>query len=170
MNTNTRIVLVAGLIVACAFLTPAFADDARYNRASLHGIKGIYVSVEKLDPEIERAGLTIKQIRSDVDAKLRGAGIKVMPREAWFEAPGSPYLYVNANVLKLRETGEYLYSIRIAFKQNVYLVRDAVEVLGATTWSAGNIIGITGKVNKIRDSIKNRVDEFINAYLSMNQR
>ena len=101
--------------------------------------------------------------------KLRKARIKTLSKDKWLIATGSPYLYVNVNVLKLRASKEYIYSVNIALRQNVYPVREPIEVIGATTWSIGGIVGITYNLNKIRSSVKGQVDKFIKTYLSVNR-
>ena len=171
MNRYLRIAFVGGVSLVFAMLhlsTFALASDAKYNRASLRGVEGVYVKVEGLTPEMEKDGLKETLIRRDVESELRTAGIRTLSKEKWFDVIGSPHLYVNINCLKLGETKEYIYSIRIAFRQNVYSEREPVLVLGATTWSVGSIIGITHRMDKIRASLKTRVGEFIKAYLSVN--
>jgi len=145
-----------------------FAYDTQTSRQSLRGLKGIYVEVEKIEPEIEKDGLTKNLIQRDVELELKKAGIKTLTKDVWFTTTGSPYLYVNANILKLRASKEYIYSINIALRQNVYPVREPIEVIGATTWSIGGIVGITYDLNKIRSSIKGQVDTFIKTYLAIN--
>ncbi|MBU2623718.1 MAG: hypothetical protein KKD92_15520 [Proteobacteria bacterium] len=144
------------------------ASDDKISRQSLRDLKGIYVSVEKLTPEIEKDGLTSNNIGKDVESMLRKAKIKTLSKGEWFDVTGSPYLYVNANVLKLPDTKEYIYSVNIALKQNVYPVREPIEILGAATWSVGGIIGITPSLDKIRASVREQVGKFIKAYLSVN--
>jgi hypothetical protein len=146
------------------------AYDSKVSRQSLRGLKGIYVFVENLDPQIEKDGLTKNSIKRDVEMMLRKAKIKTLSKGEWFDVTGSPYLYVNANVLKLPDTKEYIYSISIALKQNVYPVREAIEILGAATWSVGGIIGITPSLDKIRASVREQVNKFIKTYLSVNPR
>ena len=146
------------------------AYDSKVSRLSLRGLKGIYVFVENLDPQIEKDGLTKNSIKRDVEMMLRKAKIKTLSKGEWFDVTGSPYLYVNANVLKLPDTKEYIYSISIALKQNVYPVREPIEILGAATWSVGGIIGITPNLDKIRTSVRELVNKFIKTYLSVNKR
>lgn len=148
----------------------AMAYDSRVARESFRGLKGVYVFLENLDPQIEKDGLTKDSIRRDVELMLRNAKIKTLSKAEWFEVTGSPYLYVNANVLKLPKTKEYIYSVNIALKQNVYPVREPIEILGAATWSVGGIIGIAPSLDKIRASIKEQVDKFIKIYLAVNPR
>ena len=171
MNSYAQVFLNGGVIIVSAFLylsSLALASDEKYNRASLRGLKGVYVSVEKLGSDIERDGLTRDRLRKEVESKLRMAGIKILSRKQWSDVEGNPYLYVNANVLKLRETREYIYSINIAFKQDVYPLREPGIVWGASTWSVGGIIGITPRLDKIHAAVKGKVEQFINAYLSVN--
>jgi hypothetical protein len=171
MNRYLRIAFVGGVSLVFIVLylsTFAAASDAKYNRGSLRGLEGVYVKVEGLSPEVEKDGLTKTLIRRDVESKLRMAGIRTLSKEKWFDVMGSPHLYVHINCLKLRETKEYIYSIRIAFRQNAYPEREPILILGAATWSVGGIIGITYRFDKIRTSVRGRVDEFIRAYLSVN--
>jgi hypothetical protein len=137
-------------------------------RQSLRGHAGIYVWIVALDPDIEREGLSEALIRKDVVSQLQGAGIRSLSKEKWFDTPGNPYLYVNANVLKLPDTKEYIYSVQVFFKQTVYPLHAPMEILGADTWSTGGRIGITGDLNKIRKSIGDLVQQFIRAYRSVN--
>lgn len=171
MNPYLRIAFVGGVSLVFAILplsSYALASDTKYNRTSLRGVEGVYVKVEGLTPELEKDGLKQTLIRRDVESELRTAGIRTLSKEKWFDMTGSPHLYVNINCLKLGETKEYIYSIRIAFRQNVYPEREPILILGATTWSVGGVIGITQRIDKIRASLKSRVDEFIKAYLSVN--
>jgi len=171
MDTNLRMSHVWRIIVIIASLSISsvtFASDAKHNRASLRGLGGVYVSVEKLNPEIVKDGLTEDLLLEDAELKLKMAGIRVLPKERWHDVEGSPFLYLNVNALKLSETKEYIYSTYIAFRQNVYSMREPIPILGATTWSVGGIIGITHTLDKIRASVKGQMDEFINAYLSVN--
>jgi hypothetical protein len=171
MNPYLRIAFVGGVSLffgLLPFSSYPLASDAKYNRASLRGVEGVYVKVEGLTPEVEKDGLEETLIRRDVESGLKTAGIRTLSKEKWVDMTGSPHLYVNINCLKLAETKEYIYSIRIAFRQNVYLEREPILIIGATTWSVGGVIGITQRIDKIRASLRGRVDEFIKAYLSVN--
>ena len=158
-------IMVLALLNMTSF---SFSGDYSLQSESLRDLKGVYVSVESPTPEIQKDGLTEERIKKDVDLMLRMAGIKVLSKKEWFGTEGSPFLYVNTHVLKLRETREYIYSVTISFKQNVYPIRKPMEIPGAATWSIGGIIGITPDLDKIRASVKEQVNEFVKAYLSVN--
>ncbi len=143
------------------------SDDAT-SRLSLSGIKGFSIKVERLDPEIEGDGLRAATIQSDAESLLKGLGVRILSTMESLDQPGEPNLYINLNVLKLRATNEYIYSIQLAFRQNAYLSRTPIEVLGASTWSLGLVTGITPDLGKIRDSVKAQVQTFGQAFRSIN--
>lgn len=137
---------------------------------SLQGIQGLYVLIEPLTSEVERAGLHITDIRTDVELKLQLAGIYVLTEEESSKKAGSPYLYVNANVMLSRESqGVFHYSISCELDQVVTLTRDPSIITFASTWNVGGV-GLVGanRLPDIRATVRDLVDQFINAYLSVN--
>jgi hypothetical protein len=142
-----------------------FAVDNKYTRETLKGINKICVIVEHLKPEVEQAGLSRSQILKDVGLKLRLAGIKVLAYENSFKEECVGYIYINLNTMKPIQD-LYIYNIDYEFRQKVFLKQNQSLFVPATTWSTGRLG--TGYIANIRESIKNRVDEFINAYLSVN--
>jgi hypothetical protein len=155
------------LILGLSGLEVRSSDDAP-SRRSLSGIKGFSVKVEKIDPEIEGDGLRAATIQADAEELLKGLGIRVLSKVESLDEPGEPNLYIDLHVLKLRATNEYIYSIKVAFRQSAYLSRTPIEVLGASTWSLGLVTGITPDIKKIRDSVKAQVQTFGQAFRSVN--
>ncbi|MGA2267560.1 MAG: hypothetical protein ABSH44_03720 [Bryobacteraceae bacterium] len=145
----------------------ATAVDNEFTRKSLKGLKGVNVLVEPLEAEVEQGGLTKTSIQTDVELRLRQAGITVLTDAENLAAPGSPYLYIV--VLTFRGP-QYNYSIGVELCQSVRLERDpSIQIFGATTWSVAGIGGVSrNNPRAIRDDIKDYVDMFINAYLSVN--
>ena len=142
-----------------------FADDDNM----LRGLKGVNVMVADLRPEIERSGLSKTQIQTDVELKLRMAGIKVLSEEEYLSVPGFPHLYVRIAGFKAEAIRHYVFSVSVELMQEVYLVRTAPDFTeyGAVTWSH-SIVGISPKLGTIRAGVKDMVDRFIKAYLSVN--
>ena len=135
--------------------------DTESERQTLKGLKGIKVIVEVLEAEVSLAGLTVASIKTDVELKLRLAGI---PVDAAFDT----FFYVNVNVV-VAPVGYWPYSIYVELHQEVLLVRDLSISGYGITWSEG-YAGMVGKANvrNVRDDVKDMVDKFINAYLSVN--
>lgn len=167
MRTGKCCTLTVLALSFMGFSSLALATDSA--DLSLRGLKGLYITVERLDPEIRKDGLTEDDVRRDTTLILQKAGIKVLSKEEWFDHPGNPYLYLNTHVLRLGDGKEYIYSIHVALRQNVYLAREPIEVQGATTWWAGAITGITPNLEKIRASIRAQVIKFAETYLSVNR-
>lgn len=167
---NNKNWLFISIIFPLLLLTSnlVYSEEDKDELESLKGLKGVYVLVESIPSEIIEEKLTKEQIQTDVELKLRLAGIKVVPREERFSTPGWPTLYINVNAI-LRKEGLVVYNIHIQLEQSVYLKRATKTEITATTWSNGSIgfVGL-GKMREIRDSIKDMVDIFINDYLSVN--
>jgi hypothetical protein len=172
--------------------TLAFGDESN-SVQSLRGWRDFDVIVEKLNPDIQLDGLATEQLRTDVELKLRLAGVHVLN-------PLGPYLYVNATTLKNERQNSYTYYVSVEFHQPVIRSGDAlVDLLGpkwdapgerppvskesvlklafgknsmfATTWSSGTIGWVpSGSVQHIRNTVKDTVDLFLNDWLKVNQK
>jgi Putative peptidoglycan binding domain len=102
--------------------------------------------------------------------RLRQAGIRILTtKEERFGTPGAPYLYINVNVM-LRSEGLAVFNIFVELNQDASLKTDG-SLATVSTWN----VGVTGSVGKqrlsdIRNFVRDSVDNFINAYLSVNPR
>lgn len=164
-RTFCSLLALAVLALICG---NGYAQDVEQTRNSLRGLSGVYVVSENpLEEDAIRGGLSQDTIRKEAELKLRLAGIRVLSREEWEKEPGRPYLQVWPKVLKGGVLGGYIYHISLEFKQYVSLVRSSsIQVFG-TTWSAEHM-GYTPELKDIQDKVKDRIDQFINAYLSVN--
>jgi hypothetical protein len=153
---------IVGLAVA-----GSYAEDEDVDRDTLRGLSGVHVVIESVRPEIERAGLTKQQLQTDVELRLRQTGIRVLSKAERAQVLGWPFLYVNVHVLI--STGMAIYNIRVDLKQEAQLsANDSSAVV--STWSTGSLgrTGIANMPTDVRNSLRDRVDEFVNAYLSVN--
>ena len=164
-RTFCSLLALAVLALICG---NGYAQDVEQTRNSLRGLSGVYVVPENpLEEDAIRGGLSQDTIRKEAELKLRLAGIRVLSREEWEKEPGRPYLQVWPKVLKGGVLGGYIYHISLEFKQYVSLVRSSsIQVFG-TTWSVEHM-GYTPELKDIQDKVNGRIDQFINAYLSVN--
>jgi hypothetical protein len=162
------IALVAGLWCAALSVgSRCLAADAQ--AATLRGLLGIWVVVERFSPELENAGVTQSAVQQDAEAKLRQAGIRVLTQEECWQTPGMPWLYMTVALLKAHET-TYAATIGATLNQEVQLTRPPqVKAFGAT-WDAGVHIGAIGaeRLSSVRESVGSLVDRFITAYHAVN--
>ena len=143
------------ILFAIAQVSPLFADDNEYTRQSLSGLTSLDVVVEDLPAGATKIGLTKDAIRTDVELKLRLAGMRVTTQ--FME-----YLYI---VVTVADDADGAY-IKVELQQPVTLDRSPISTFGAT-WSEGTLI-TNPSAQYIRTLIKDKVDKFLNAWLSVN--
>ena len=150
------------LVGLCAWQAHATSE---YERATLKGLPGVGLSFERPGEDAERDGLTRQLLGEDVYLQLHQAGIRVLDH---FAVNGRPALYLNVNTLKTG-TGLYVFSLSLDLKQTVKLSRASITAYSAT-WSATGRLGAieATELRTLRETVRDMVDEFINAYLAVN--
>jgi hypothetical protein len=176
-HTATKIsYLLMGLAVLWGIIglsgVRSWAGDNETSRATLQGVEGVMVVVENLKPEVERGGLTQQQLQTDVELRLRQAGIRILTEQERFGVPGGPILHVNVSTPLKSDPNLDLAAvyIGIGLYQRASLETDTSPIL-VSTWNVESV-GIVGKAHfaAIRNTVRDHVDEFINAYLSVHPR
>lgn len=141
-------------------------------KESLRGLQGLFILVEPLTPEIEKAGISRNQFKQEVELKLRQAGLRVFNEGQGMEDPARPYLYINLNAYSWREEVIYGYSLKVDLNQLVFLNRDPKIGCFGTTWYSGSagIIGANKLKGFLRTELADLIDKFINDYKAVNPR
>jgi len=155
-----RIFTLVLLLLICGI--QSFARDDSETRQTLKGIKGVNVVVEGLSPAAEGL-VTVEQLRTDVELRLRTAGLNI--------GPAVVYLDVEVTIAKGHEQLDraYVFNCRSALLQYVAVSGNSVKAL-VETWST-DYVAIVGRDNvskAIRSTVSDQVDQFLNAYLSAN--
>jgi hypothetical protein len=162
--------LIALIVVIC--LSAPSLTWAYDQKEVLRGLKGVKVVVENIPPDIERLGLSRRDIQTDVENKLRLVGIKVWPD---YKPPSMTALYVNVHALNPTQARAIVvYSINIMLFENSYLKRDIGSVgdlkeVRAANWVKA-MVGLTGanNIRDIRKKVEAEVDRFISDYKAVN--
>jgi len=128
---------------------------------SLKGMGEVQVVVDLSDTG-KVSELDKYTIRTDVELRLRAAGMRVLSEQEETKAPGSPYLYLNVNLVGTAA------AIEIQLMQMARLVRNGEIAVGAT-WSQRSL-STNATTPIVRGLIKDQVDAFLNAWLSVNPR
>lgn len=137
--------------------------DNEYSRATLKGITAVCVVV--LDIPMDSAkvlGLSKDTIQTDVELKLRLAGMHVVTVEEVIKSPGGPFVSVQVNLTPNAQAA----SIEVELDQGASLKRTA-ELAYVRTWGTGVLLA-NPSPQIIRDKVNDRVDQFLNAWLSVN--
>lgn len=140
---------------------------------TLKDLPGVIVIVENFRRAAEDIGFDGQTFQTDVELKLRMAGIKAT------EDTSLPRLYLNINPMPQERNGRFPYSISLELIQRVLLPSQlshetekrseealATSTMSAITWSTG-MLGF-GPVSHARESVKDVVDKFVNDWLSVN--
>ncbi len=170
----TRILTIFFALCVClaGLIGAASAADNETSRQTLAGLGGVYVVVEDLQPNIvklsDRFGFGKDQMRKDVEATLRAAGIRPLGREEWLATPGRPILYVALNT---DQQGRYqwAYNIKIEVQQIASLEVNPAKKAMVATWST-NMTGVVdlGGLKGLGGQVKVLTNVFVKAFLSAN--
>jgi hypothetical protein len=164
-----RLIAVLVMALLCVMASLGGTETkTEVQRPTLAGLPGGIVRVVHLDKEFEDKGVTEDRVLSDVEVRLRKAGIKVftsMDDPKW-ESSGRPVLYTQ--MMMVRNGNCRAQRTDIWLSQQATLTRNSARVM-ATTWDVG-VTG-SGSVFDSRDSrnaLGDLVDYFINDYLAVN--
>ena len=139
------------------------AQEDKNSIATLKDISVLSAMVEDLPNSAKLLGLTQETIKTDVELKLRLAGIHVVAKEESEKLRGSPVVYVNLNLTDDARAA----NIDVEFQQNAVLDRNSMWTPRVTTWSKG-IVVLSPTSQRIRDYVRDLIDKFLNDWLSVN--
>jgi hypothetical protein len=185
--------MVIGLALLVLDSSAFSFQDTQESRETLREVTSVYVVIAGITPEIEQNGMSAQQLKTDVESKLRKAGINVITtweeRESAESFPAGLYVIINAlksDILKRTIDIDY-YAISIhceLIQRCLPLTHEIVSLMSeqnidpayvsfhsalACTWSTSNVYLAGGeRIIDIRDCVQELVDHFIKAYLSAN--
>ena len=179
MKRNLRLGLLALQIVAVfvtGFVLPVHAFDAEVSRETMKGLTGFYILIEELNPNIakyasvQKNNIRTQTLKSQVENRLRAAGIRVLSWDEMMKTPERPMLYVSVNTHEY-EKFWYAYDIRVEVRQLVTLVSQPGKPISGATWSV-NMIGVMniGQLQTLYDNLGVLLDRFIQAYIAVNRK
>ncbi len=157
--------------IACCVLavySPHAASADLSEDESLKGIAGIMVIVERLHADAATIGLERETLDAVVRGGLQKAGIKILSADERMADERRPYLYVNCNVMDVKNLALVTFSIDIEVHQRVTLVGG--EKAQGLTW-AKSYLGIQSAdraPEQIRHVLAGYVEQFVAAYKKAN--
>lgn len=165
--------LVTALVSVALLFTVynARALDTVKTRLTLTGVAAVEVVVEELSPSLQADGLSKDALKTDVELRLRAAGIRVATTSEALKMPGHPYLYVRVTAMSTTNPSGgcrgFAFAIELEFKQATFLERNRSIWTMAPTWSVGGLaVGLTA--DDVRPYVRNCADQFSNAYFAVN--
>ena len=171
---NSKLLLLQIVFLLCIGqlkINQALCVESSNHQKTLEGVAFIFVLVGDINQPLTQKGLSSGILKTDVELRLRAAGIRVVDWKEAKSLPGRPYLYLRVTGLQhLTKSGSsvgYSASVDLEFRQSVQLSRNNSIILHTSTWHTGGLYsGPTTDV--IRQAVRDLTDEFANAYLMVN--
>jgi hypothetical protein len=143
--------------ILAALLALSFAGTA-YAQITLRGLTSVDVSVLIDETGCKNAdpgpGLTEEAVRTDIEVKVREAGIRIEHNAA------TPYLLATIDLCRIAS------SVDLSLSEQVILSRVG-GMVRATTWGTG-FIGQKLGASDIREEIRDATSKFVNQWLADN--
>ena len=163
---KTKILTMLFLFLGCLVLPSHVLSQTDSAIKTLNGFDTLKIEVERLAPDLQKAGITTEQIQTDVETKLRQAGLKIKsPSEK-----NAPYivLFVSVNSID-NGVGGFAVSVTTSLNQLIVLDRNKSLTSVASTWESRSIVSvIKEKVQSIRGFVNLQIDLFVNAHRKAN--
>lgn len=159
--------LVLGLLA-----TSAWAIDTPNERITLVGLTGVHLVFDEIGEEGERHGVSRARLQPEVERRLERAGLRVLTPTEALPSVGRPTLEVRVRVLRVPDAADFhVYSVDLALRQQVRLVRDRAIESYAVTWSEHRAVGAAraGQLGVVRSVLVRKVEEFVTAWRVSNQ-
>ena len=140
MALKRYLILAVILAGTSAFiLSASSAEQLTDKQYSLSEIKALYIFVQGLSAEMDKAGLTREQIESEVRSKLKQLDVKVVSEEEGLKLAGSPVLYVKVTARKRKRLSAFIFHVEAGLLQKVSLVREPRIQAMSITWNKGSL-------------------------------
>ena len=156
-----RLISLVAFLFIVAVSTPAQDPAGKLEKASLVGLSRVYVVVTTT-PQAEQDGLTSADLKTEVEARLRSAGIKVIDKGEWTTDDG--VLSITISALPIEKLPLYACSFTLDLKQAVIALRDRNARMMGATWQAGGIAAF-GRP-KFKEAAKRNTIEFVDSFIS----
>jgi len=132
---------------------------------SLRDLRSLEVGIEALPVLAADVGLTVADLQTDVELRIRNSRI---PVKEGSQADGN--VLVAVSLLQSKGTGLWAYVVTVQILRAVYLLSsNGFKKSAAITWVKTEM-GMGGSTvigNGIRGSVRDLVDKFLNDYLSV---
>ena len=160
------LILAFAFSLITALPLPLWADDGPLSRATLQGITAVRASILLTSNDAQKDGLTEDQLQTDVELRLRKAGITVIGSSA----QTLRVVVVAYGVRDGSAIQSYAFLFSAALVQGIALTRDPSILALGETWSVAGVgtVGATRFSRYVRDTLADLIDQFINAYLEQN--
>ena len=160
---KSKILLLMGfLLIVVVTVTHATGE-----RDNLKGLKGVFMVIDPLSPDLEKRGVSRDELQRRLVVKLREAGIGILSVKNASTTPGQPILQLK--VASVKNTTGHGFLIQLWMNEKVMFERDKNRIVHGITWIQ-TTIAFDGELQSrgVYDSVDEVLNEFINDYLAAN--
>lgn len=159
--------VISAALMVVFIVSTAYAQN-KYQKP-LSGLPGVVISIGGAFDDIAKEGLSQQQLKTDIELRLRRAGIKILSEEGDTEQHRQPRLYVFVSSLKVN-SDYYACHIEVGVKEAATVDRNSRRSV-ATSWARGAFLVVTaGNPRRVSGEVGDLVDAFANDYLAANPR
>lgn len=160
------------ILALAAVLCLSVVASAQDAHPALKGLSGVKVRVV-LGDETKQTAFTKNQLQTDIEIRLRKAGIKVSEESV---AALNVLVVLDSQpllTLSERDNVAEVYSVTLSasLADRVRLDRDPSKTFFASTWSRLEGFAVPAqRLKAVRERVADMADAFINGYLAANQK
>lgn len=152
--------------------SPRYAESSLISQANptLAGLEELYVLVALTDSEPNKNAQLCKEIETQIENKLKDAGIKLLPSLYLGQRViplGIPTLKVEIGMLKLNDSQQYVFHVQMSLSRMVHLAKQPKLDLMADVWKTEPVMEATSIEDapaKINEIVLQQVNIFIESY------
>jgi hypothetical protein len=142
-----------------------------YDAGVLRGIQAFHVNVTSIDPQIQQKGLTSQTLQNDFERKLRQAGAKILALEEATTVTNPTALMLRVNIATDSAVSVFVFDVGVELWENCVPLRKPGHIRQLVSWMSNGYLGWgRDDFTIIREKANGRMDEFIKAWLSANQK
>ena len=133
----------------------------------LAGIEALYFDIVMPGAEAMKHSSAWKELKRNVENKLRQAGIVMIPQLYDGHQIRSPAIRVDIDMLRPKDTQQYIFHIQTSLARAVYLATQPKLGFQADVWKANAVMQAVSVQNmpaKVTDVVLTQVEAFIAAY------
>jgi hypothetical protein len=163
--------LMAGGLALLSLISSATALDTPNERITLVGLTGVHLVVYDTSAEDARDRLTRSGLQVELEGRLRRAGLRPLGANEALKSVGRPTLELRVKLTRSRHAHQlYVYSVDLALRQQIQLMRARTTESFAITWSEPPEVGTVEPehLSPVMDAARTKVDQFIAAWRAAN--
>jgi hypothetical protein len=145
------------IALSLALAAALASAETQIEIASLAGLPGVEVVIEKIPTSIRKTGLEAERIKADIEQRLRSRGVPVVPESSALD--GNPSLHLRVRALSAE--GGLVYSAALMLFQGVALAESPAKPALAITWEA-EAMGFSARSS--RYDVENALLSLTNAF------